>query len=80
MKMSVTEFKSQCTRVLREVGSKPSTVEVTKRGKVVAVVSPSPSPARKDPARFFGSLAGTATEAGDIVAPAVPAKDWDAAR
>ena len=50
MQMSISEFKAKCTQVVREVGTKYKTVELTNRGKVVAQVVP--------PA-FFGSLRGT---------------------
>ncbi len=80
MKMSVSDFKAKCTQVLREVAETYGTVEVTNRGKVVALVE-APKPAkRKDPKKFFGSLAGTASHVGDIVSPAVRGKEWDASR
>ncbi len=80
MKMSVSNFKAKCTQVLREVAETYGTVEVTNHGRVVAVVE-APKPAkRKDPKKFFGSLTGTASHMGDIVAPAVREKEWDAAR
>ena len=80
MKMSVSEFKAKCTWVLREVYTEYKTVEVTNHGKVIAIVE-SPRPEKKHaPKNFFGSLAGTASHVGDIVSPAVSAKEWDAAR
>jgi prevent-host-death family protein len=80
MKMPVTKFKAKCTQILREVATKPYTVEVTNRGKVIAVVSPPKPKPKKDPTKYFGSLAGTASYVGDIVAPAVKEKDWEACR
>jgi prevent-host-death family protein len=80
MKMSVSSFKAKCTHVMREVAEKYGTVEVTNRGKVVAVIE-APKPARKkNPRSFFGSLAGTASHVGDLVSPAASAREWDAAR
>jgi prevent-host-death family protein len=80
MKMSVTEFKAKCTQVLREVATHPYTVEVTKRGKTIAVVSAPEARPRKSPRQFFGSLKGTATHVADIVSPATDPKDWEACR
>lgn len=80
MKMSVSEFKAKCTRVLREVSMEYKTVEVTNHGKVIAVVE-SPKPEKKRaPKTFVGALAGTASHVGDIVSSAVSAKEWDAIR
>jgi prevent-host-death family protein len=59
MKMSVTEFKAKCTQVLREVATHPYTVEVTNRGKVIAVVSPPAPQEAPDPKTFWGSAKGT---------------------
>ena len=80
MKMPVSEFKAKCTQVLREVATKPYTVEVTSRGKVVAVVSP-PAPEKKtDPKEFFGSLRGTVSYiSGDFDEP-LGDVEWEASR
>ena len=43
MKLSISEFKAKCTQVVREVATHPYTIEITNRGKVVAVVSPPPA-------------------------------------
>ena len=59
MKMSVTEFKAKCTQVLREVATHPYTVEITNRGRVIAVVSPPAPPKAPDPNTFWGSMKGT---------------------
>ncbi len=80
MKYSVSDFKAKCTWILREVAEKYQTVEVTNRGKVVAVVEPPKPEKKKDPKKFFGSLAGTASHVGDIISPAVDEQEWDAAR
>jgi prevent-host-death family protein len=59
MQMPISEFKAKCTQVVREVGTKYKTVELTNRGKVVARIVP-PEPENKpDPQSFFGSLQGT---------------------
>ena len=77
MKMPVSQFKAKCTQVLREVAEQGYSVEVTKRGEVVAVVSPPADTAKRDPAAFMGSLRGTATHVGDIISP-VAENEWEA--
>ncbi len=79
MRMAVTEFKAKCTQVLREVGTTRESVEVTNRGRVIAVVTP-PVDEKDDPMAFFGSLKGTASHVGDIVSPAVDEDEWEACR
>ena len=59
MQMSISEFKAKCTQVVREVGTKYQTVELTNRGKVVAQVVPPEPETKPDPRSFFGSLRGT---------------------
>ena len=59
MQMPISEFKAKCTQVVREVGTKYQTVELTNRGKVVARVVPPEPETKPDPQSFFGSLQGT---------------------
>ena len=59
MQMSISEFKAKCTQVVREVGTKYKTVELTNRGKVIAQVVPPEPETKPDPQSFFGSLRGT---------------------
>ncbi|MFH0953555.1 MAG: type II toxin-antitoxin system prevent-host-death family antitoxin [Verrucomicrobiota bacterium] len=80
MKMKVTEFKAKCAQVVREVATKPYAIELTKHGKVVAVVKAPEPGGKREPGKFFGSLAGTASYVGDIVSPAADARDWEATR
>ena len=61
MQMSISEFKAKCTQVVREVGTKYKTVELTNRGKVVAQIVPPEPETKPDPQSFFGSLRGTVT-------------------
>ena len=59
MQISISDFKAKCTQVVREVGTKYQTVELTNRGKVVARLVPPEPEAQPDPQSFFGSLRGT---------------------
>ena len=80
MQISVSEFKAKCTQIVREVATRPYTVEITNHGKVVAIVSPSPVEAQADPKRFWGSLKGSvAYMAPDFDEPAGDG-EWEAAR
>jgi antitoxin (DNA-binding transcriptional repressor) of toxin-antitoxin stability system len=80
MKMAVSEFKSKCTMVLREIQAEYKTVEITNHGRVIAVISPPQCGADLDPKKFMGSLKGTASYVGDIVSPATDADEWEACR
>lgn len=50
--INVTEFKAKCLSLFDEVGSGKISITVTKRGRVVGVVSPPPK-------KKFKSLAGS---------------------
>jgi len=80
MKMAVSEFKSKCTMVFREIQAEYKTIEITNHGKVIAVISPPQSGPHLDPKKFMGSLKGTARVVGDIVSPAVGVDGWEACR
>lgn len=47
--ISVTEFKSKCLEILREVQEEQVTYVITKHNKVVAEVSPSKAQASENP-------------------------------
>ena len=80
MKMSVSQFKAKCTKVVREVATHPYSVEITNRGKVVAVVSQPAAEEQSSPKSFWGSLKGTVLYmAPDFDAP-LGEKDWEATR
>jgi prevent-host-death family protein len=70
--MPAGEFKTRCLSVMQEVHDKRVTVVITKRGKPIAKLAPldEASPT------IFGRLEGTVEIVGDIVAPALPSKDW----
>lgn len=75
--MPISEFKAKCTKVLREVTASRAEVEITNHGKVVAVVS---APRRKRRGSFWGSMRGTAEARGDVIAPALAAREWEVCR
>lgn len=60
MRMPVSEFKAKCTQILRDVSAHPKTIEITNRGRVIAMVTPPPtSESGINPA--YGCLEGTVT-------------------
>ncbi len=77
MKVSVTEFKSKCTQFIRDVADLNQTIEITKRGKIVAVVVPPELSNEIDPHKFLGCLEGTVSYAPDWEQP-LGEDDWEA--
>ncbi|HLI13498.1 MAG TPA: type II toxin-antitoxin system Phd/YefM family antitoxin [Alphaproteobacteria bacterium] len=65
-------FKAECLRLMDEVARRRAPIIITKRGKPVAKLVP----VETAPAELFGSMAGTMTVHGDIVAPLDEA--WEA--
>jgi len=73
--MAISEFKATCLAVLERVRRTGIPVVVTRRGIPVAeIVAPPLLPT--DPA-WIGSMRGSATIEGDILAPAAEAEEWE---
>jgi prevent-host-death family protein len=68
------EFKARCLRVMEEVKKYRTSVVITKKGRAVAKLVPPDAPATD----VFGCMAGTARIVGDVQAPVVSARAWDA--
>jgi antitoxin (DNA-binding transcriptional repressor) of toxin-antitoxin stability system len=79
MQISVSEFKTKCTKIIRVVVNLNQTIEITKRGKIVAIVTPPASPKKIDPREFLGCLHGTIIYAPDWDQP-LGEDDWDASK
>jgi prevent-host-death family protein len=72
----ISYFKARCLALLQRVRETGQPILVTKFGQPVAQIVP-PEPER--PAHdWLGSLKGTATIAGDLVAPASGPDEWEA--
>lgn len=67
-------FKARCLQVMEEVRRGRAEVVITKRGVPVAKLVPVESTETK----AFDCMRGTAEMVGDVVAPAVDAKEWEA--
>jgi len=72
--MPAGEFKARCLRVMEEVKRYRTPVVITKKGRPVAKLVPPDTP----PADVFGCMAGTARIVGDIEAPILPVRAWEA--
>jgi prevent-host-death family protein len=65
-------FKIHCLALMDEVQAKRESVVITKHGKPVAKLVP----ADDRPDDIYGFLAGKGEAVGDVIAPAIAAKDW----
>jgi prevent-host-death family protein len=65
MKVTASEFKAKCLRLMNEVGKKHESIMITKHGEIVAQLVPPPAAAKKP----WLKLAGAARIKGDIVRP-----------
>ena len=78
--ISVSAFKARCTALLRELDSHPQRIEVTNRGRVIAVVSPPALKRTARPADWLGSLRGSVLRYEAPFSPAADPAEWGAAR
>ncbi len=76
MEMSVTDFKAKCTRVFHTIEKERLPVEITRRGKVIAIVQPAPE-SGSNPKNFLGCLRNTLTFYPDWDEP-LGEEDWEA--
>ena len=73
--MAISEFKATCLAVLERVRRTGVPVLITRRGVPIAEIN---APAPEAPADgWLGSMAGTASIVGDLVAPCA-SDDWEA--
>ena len=74
--VSATEFKAKCLSLLDEIEQNGAAITVTRRGRPIAVLGPTPKKAWKSPAN---SLAGKIIENEDLAN--IDMTDlWDAVR
>jgi prevent-host-death family protein len=76
--IAISEFKATCLAVLEQVRRTGTSIVVTRRGVPIAEVNP-PSLASGGNS-WLGAMTGTATIAGDLVAPVSHATEWDVLR
>jgi antitoxin (DNA-binding transcriptional repressor) of toxin-antitoxin stability system len=76
--INATEFKAKCLDILDQLADRRlERVEVTKRGRVVAVLTPPPDPAAVE--QLYGFMRGSVVvpPGVDLTAPALD-EPWDA--
>jgi len=74
--MPVSRFKATCLAVLQRVKRTRRPVLITRFGRPVAEVIPPPPQAPRS--AWLGAMAGRVKVSGDVVGPAVEARDWAA--
>jgi prevent-host-death family protein len=67
-----SEFRVKCSAILDQVRKTRQPVRVTRLGKPLAEIVPSPT-------KLLGSMLGTGRILGDIVGPTGSLSDWNAA-
>lgn len=75
--VAVSEFKARCLSLLEDVARTGEPFLITKRGKPLARITPSGDVAIVRPQ---DTLRGSVSYQGDLLAPVVPAKAWNAVR
>jgi prevent-host-death family protein len=73
-KISATEFKARCLKLIDQVHDTGKPITITKRGRVVATLHP----AGDEDAKPWLKLRGTIVRYDDPFKPAVDPSDWDA--
>lgn len=77
VKAAILKFKIVCLAAWARAQQKRGPVLITKRGVAVAETKPPP---RIETGAWRGSMAGSAENIGDSVAPAEPEEAWEALR
>jgi prevent-host-death family protein len=75
--VAISEFKAKCLAMLEQVRKTKKPILITRRGKPVAEVIPSPP---KTKGEWLGSMKGTGQILGDIISPVIDLDDIEAMR
>jgi len=76
--VAISEFKAKCLALLDQVQKTKKPIRVTRFGKPIAEVVPSPPEAGR--VTWIGSMKHTMRIVGDIVSPANDEGEWEALR
>jgi prevent-host-death family protein len=76
-RIAAGEFKQHCLRLLDEVGASGEPIVITKRGRAIAQLTPV---GHERPDDWRGAMSGRGEIRGDLLAPAVEPREWDALR
>ena len=71
----VSKFKANCSAFIEQVQKTKRSIQITRRGKVIAEIRPV-SPSKR--ANWLGSMKGTLKIKGDIVSPVIDLEDIEA--
>ena len=72
----ISKFKSTCLRLLGNVKKTGNSILITRKGEPIALVTPPPPPSK--PENWLGCMAETVKITGDIIAPVLDTKEWEA--
>jgi prevent-host-death family protein len=72
--ISVSQFKANCSALVEQVRKTKRSIQITRRGKVIAEIRPVAS----EKSRGLGRMKGTAEIVGDIVSPVIDQADIEA--
>ena len=76
MKVNVSQFKAKCTQYIRDVSDKKESIEITKNGKLVAIVTPPPEKSAYNPT--WGCLKNTIVHINDDFDDPLEESEWEA--
>ena len=71
----VSQFKANCSALVEQVRKTKRSIQITRRGKVIAEIRPVASEKRNS---WLGSMKGAAEILGDIVSPVIDLEDIEA--
>ena len=71
----VSKFKANCSALIKQIQKTKRSIQITRRGKVIAEIRPMPSGKR---ANWLGSMKGALKIEGDIVSPVIDLDDIEA--
>ena len=71
----VSKFKANCSAFIKQVEKTKRSIQITRRGKVIAEIRPMLS---GDRANWSGRMKGAAEIVGDIVSPVIDLEDIEA--
>ncbi len=74
-RVSVSEFKTTCLRLLEEVRTSGNRIIITKRGEPIAQVVPAPE--TNERRSWLGSMSGRGEIVGDLIEPACAPEEWE---
>ena len=76
--IAISEFKAKCLALLDEVNKTKKSIRITRFGKPIADVIPSPTAVDRE--QWIGSMRDSMQILGDIVSPANDEEDWEVLR